>query len=267
MLDEQGGVKATWFVLGWEAERRPGMVRRIAERGHEIGCHSYWHREVFDLTREQFREDTQRAQRAIEQAAGQSVLGYRAPSFSITKASLWALDVLAELGFRYDSSVFPVLHPRYGVPDASPFPRQLRCGDGVLWELPPATTPFFGRRMGVAGGGYVRHLPPFVAESGLRHLTRREKQPAVLYLHPWEIDPDQPVLSVGWLTRLRHYRNLSRTEGRFERLLDGFEFWTCERLVEALDHTGAAVERAPAAVRPASAGVRVPDPGCIATAE
>lgn len=255
LLDEQGGVKATWFVLGWEAERRPAMIRAIAERGHEIACHSHWHREVFSLTPEQFREDTLVAKRAIERACGQSIVGYRAPSFSLTRDSLWALEILAELGFRYDSSIFPVLHPRYGIPGAAAWPHQLRAGKDLIWELPPATAPMFGRRWAVAGGGYLRHLPFAAIHAGLKILTRREKLPGVLYVHPWEIDPRQPRLAGGAITRRRHYHNLSRTESRLSRLLKEFPFWTCSRLVEALEsEPEAATERVAARPAPTRAG-------------
>ncbi len=255
LLDERGGVKATWFVLGWEAERRPAMIRRIAERGHEIACHSYWHREAFTLGPDQFRDDTLAAKRAIERASGQLVAGYRAPSFSVTRDSLWALEILAELGFRYDSSVFPVLHPRYGIPGAAPWPHQLRAGKTLIWELPPATAPLFGRRWAVAGGGYLRHLPFAAVHAGLKVLTRREKLPALLYLHPWEIDPQQPRLAAGVVTRRRHYHNLARMEGRLTRLLNDFPFWTCSRLVDALE--AAPVEAAErTAARTAASGAR-----------
>lgn len=228
------GVSATWFVLGWEAEKRPGMVRSIDAAGHEIACHSYMHREIFLQSPSEFREDTRRALQAIEDALGSRVVGYRAPSFSITKGSLWALDVLLELGFAYDSSIFPTVHPAYGIPDACPYPSAMQRAGGTIWELPPATVHFAGRRWPIAGGAYLRHLPFSWTLRGLRRLTVRERIPAVLYLHTWEIDPGQPRLNVGPLARLRHYRNLGEVEQRLKNVLAGFRFRTVSSLLADL---------------------------------
>lgn len=240
-------IKATWFVLGWEAAQRPAMIRRIAESGHELACHSFSHQEVFLLSPEKFREDTLAAKEAIEDASGFRVTGYRAPSFSITRASLWALEVLIEQGFEYDSSIFPVWHPNYGIPGARPYPFQLKRHMGGIWELPPATVPLFGRRWSIAGGAYLRHLPFWWCWRGLRYLVQKEKIPAVLYLHPWEIDPDQPRLAVGTMTRIRHYRNLKRTMERVRTLLAAFDYSTCGALVQQLKGDANA-ESAPAVV-------------------
>ncbi|MFN7964263.1 MAG: XrtA system polysaccharide deacetylase [Acidobacteriota bacterium] len=229
MLDEYG-VKATWFTLGWEASRRGAMVRKVVERGHEVACHSYWHREVWRLAPDEFAKDTRDAKQAVEDAAGVAVTGYRAPSFSIRNDSLWALSVLAEAGFTYDSSIFPVYHPNYGIPKAPHRPYVIETRQGSLVELPPATAPLFGRRMAVAGGAYMRHFPISVIERSLRGLTRREQLPAIIYLHPWEIDPRQPRLKVSLATRLRHYRGLSKMEKRLRRLLGSMEFVTAGEL-------------------------------------
>ncbi len=251
-LCDRRGVRGTFFVLGWEAKHRPAMVRRIADRGHELGCHSYFHRRVFQLTPAAFRHDTAAALAAIEDAAGVPVRGYRAPSFSITRRSLWAFDVLIELGFEYDSSVFPVRHPEYGIADAPSAPHVIRRAGGEIWEIPPATTGFFGRRLAVAGGGYLRHLPFPVVRAGLRRLVRSERQPAMLYVHPWEVDPDQPRLASTTLTRLRHYRNLSRTLPRLERLLSEFRFVTAGELVARAADDAATAGAASSALREAA---------------
>ncbi len=233
-LCDEHGVRGTWFVLGWEATQRPQMVRRIVDRGHEVGCHSYWHRPVFELTPRVFRDDTLLAKDAIEQASGTEVTGYRAPSFSIRRDSWWALGILAELGFRYDSSVFPVLHPHYGIPDAPPHPYAIRTRTGLLWELPPATAPAFGRRWPVAGGAYMRQLPAAFCRWGVAHLRQREGHAAVLYVHPWEIDPDQPRLRAGWVTRSRHYRNLGGMMSRLTAILAKGPFETASERIQSL---------------------------------
>ena len=233
-LCDEHGVRGTWFVLGWEAAQRPHMVRRIVERGHEVGCHSYWHRPVFELTPRAFRDDTLLAKDTIEQAGGTEVTGYRAPSFSIRHDSSWAFAVLADLGFRYDSSVFPVLHPQYGIPDAPPHPYLVQTKSGPFWELPPATAPAFGRRWPVAGGGYLRQLPAVFCRWGVAHLRDREGHAAVLYVHPWEIDPDQPRLRAGWVTRLRHYRNLRGMTSRLTSILRWGPFETASDRIRVL---------------------------------
>ena len=224
-------VRATWFVLGWEARQHPAVIRRIADAGHEMGCHSMWHREVDGMSAEEFRADTADALAAIEDATGCRVDGYRAPSFSITRNSLWAIDVLIELGMRFDSSIFPVAHPLYGIEEALPFPHIIRSNTGSIWELPPASVRFSGRRIGVAGGGYFRQLPFFFCQRGIRNLIERERLPAILYVHPWEFDPEQPRLAVDRLMRFRHYRNLGSFEARVTRLLSSLSFVTCGELV------------------------------------
>ena len=219
-LLERNRCCATFFILGWVAEREPALVRAIAEGGHEVACHSYWHRRVYTLTPEEFREDVKRAQAAIEDAAGVAVAGFRAPTFSITRRSLWALDILAELGFSYDSSIFPVRHDRYGIPDAPRgiHRRQLSSG-GSIWEVPPATVRLAGQNLPAAGGGYLRLLPMRFTRWAIGRIHRRDGQPVVVYFHPWELDPQQPRLSVGWKSRLRHYTGLRHTENRLDEIL------------------------------------------------
>lgn len=218
------GVRATFFVLGWVAGRFPDLVRRIAGQGHELASHGYAHRLLYDLTPVQFREDLRRAKGDIEAAAGIRVCGFRAPSYSVTARSLWALDVLIEEGYEYDASVFPIHHHRYGLPSAPRFPHLVRRGGGALWEIPPSSVRCARMNLPVAGGGYFRLLPYTWTRWGITRLNRVEGQPAVFYLHPWEIDPQQPRLPAEWLTRLRHYSNLHRTEARLRRLLRDFSF-------------------------------------------
>jgi polysaccharide deacetylase family protein (PEP-CTERM system associated) len=218
-------VRATFFVLGWVAERHPALVREIASLGHEVACHGYGHRMIQHLTRPEFERDVTKAKRAIEDAVGKPVFGYRAPTFSIMRETLWSLDVLAEVGFRYDSSIFPVVHDRYGIPDAPRFPHRLKGpGGGEIAEFPLSTVQILGRRLPVAGGGYFRLFPYAVTRRAIARINTREGQPAMVYLHPWEIDPEQPRLPVGPLTRFRHLVNVGKTEARLTRLLDDFAF-------------------------------------------
>lgn len=225
-------VKGTFFVLGWVAERWPGLVRDIQAAGHELGTHGQDHRQVTTLTPKEFREDIRRSKRTIEDAAGAEVIGYRAPSYSIVKETMWALDVLYEEGFRYDSSVFPIHHDRYGIPDFPRFPRPLRGQNGsALHEFPISTIRFAGLNLPFVGGGYLRHFPWAFIRWGMSRLNRRERRPAILYIHPWEIDPEQPVQPVPYLTRVRHYRNLDRTEDRLARLFSEYPFTTVREVL------------------------------------
>ena len=217
-------VRATFFVLGWVAERHPSLVREIASLGHEIACHGYGHRMIQHLSRPDFERDVTRAKRALEDAVGRPVLGYRAPTFSIMRATLWSLDVLIEAGFRYDSSIFPVVHDRYGIPDAPRFPHRLKApGGGEITEFPMSTMTVLGRRLPVAGGGYFRLFPYRVTRRAIARING-ERQPAMVYLHPWEFDPEQPRLPVGPLTRFRHLVNVGKTEPRLRRLLTEVSF-------------------------------------------
>jgi polysaccharide deacetylase family protein (PEP-CTERM system associated) len=219
-LFDETGVKATCFILGWVAERYPALVAEIVRRGHEPACHSYWHRLIFRLSPEEFRQDTLRAKDCIEQAAGEPVFGYRAPTFSITEESSWAPEVLAELGFRYDSSIFPVKHDVYGVPHAPRGPFRFETPSGPLNEYPMSTFRFWkSPNMPVAGGGYLRIFPYWYTRMGV-HRAWKEGLPVITYVHPWEVDPEQPRMeNARWKSRLRHYTNLSRTAKRLRRLV------------------------------------------------
>ncbi|MGH9387874.1 MAG: XrtA system polysaccharide deacetylase [Vicinamibacterales bacterium] len=218
------GVKATFFVLGWVAERFPALVSRIAGLGHEVASHGYGHRLIYQQTREGFRDDVRRAKDLLEGSTGQRVEGYRAPSYSITPHSLWALDVLVAEGHSYDASIFPIRHDRYGIPGSPRHPHVLQRDSGSLIEAPGSTVRLGGINWPVAGGGYFRILPYGWTRWGIARLNRKEGRPAIFYLHPWEIDPAQPRIEVGRLGRFRHYRNLDLTETRLRRLLGEFRF-------------------------------------------
>ena len=223
LLDESD-VKGTFFILGWVAERYPNLVREIVSRGHEPACHSYWHRMIYKLEPEEFREDTLRAKSVIEQAAGSPVYGYRAPSFSIVTRSLWALEILAECGFTYDSSIFPIHHDTYGIPGAPRAPFRIDTPAGPVVECPMSTFRMLGKQnLPVGGGGYLRMLPFWYTRLGCRRL-QSQRVPLVVYIHPWEIDPDQPRLPGRAKSMLRHYTNLKKTAGRLSRLLQSGEF-------------------------------------------
>lgn len=218
-LFDETGARATFFCLGWVAERQPALLREIRSRGHELGCHGYGHQLVYELGPGRFREDLRRAAKAIEDAVGEPVRGYRAASYSITEASLWALDILAEEGFRFDSSIFPIRHPRYGIPGFRRLPLRLRLpGGATLDEFPPTTLPLGPMKLPLAGGAYLRFLPALCFRWGLRRLAARG-EPIVLYLHPWEVDPEQPRMDAGLRVRINHYFNLHRTLPRLRRLL------------------------------------------------
>jgi len=230
-LCAEHGVRGTFFTLGWVADRWPGLVREIRDAGHELATHGQDHRRVTTMTPGQFREDLRRSKRTIEDAAGVEVIGFRAPSYSIVRETMWAVDVLIEEGFHYDSSIFPIHHDRYGIPDFSRFPRPLHSGAGELQELPISTIRVGRTNLPFVGGGYLRHFPLSFIRWGMRWLNERERRPAVVYIHPWELDPGQPVQPVGALTRLRHYRNLDLTEGRLARLFSEYTFTTCREIL------------------------------------
>jgi polysaccharide deacetylase family protein (PEP-CTERM system associated) len=227
------GVHGTFFVLGWVAERSPGLVRRIAAAGHEIACHGYSHELIYRQSREAFREETARSKGLLEEATGRAVLGYRAASFSIVRDSLWALDELIDLGFHYDSSIFAIRHDRYGIPDASPVPGRITAPSGrSILEFPMAPASFFGLKIPVTGGGYFRIFPYRLTLAGLRSINAAGR-PFAFYLHPWEIDPGQPRVAVGMLSRFRHYTNLTRCQDRLRRLLTEFEFSPMAQVLQA----------------------------------
>lgn len=245
-LFDEFNVRSTFFVLGWVAERHPGLVRQIAACGHEIASHGYGHRLIYDQTPAAFREDVRRAKQLLEDAAGCRVGGYRAPSYSVTPRSLWALDILIEEGYRYDSSIFPIRHDRYGIPVSprEPFPIQREAG--TLMEVPGSTVRLGPLNLPVGGGGYFRLLPYNWTRWGIERLNTVEARAAVFYIHPWEIDPDQPRLEVGWLGRFRHYRNLDKTEDRLRALLTAFRFGTVESLLHRTEPVVASEQMVPA---------------------
>jgi polysaccharide deacetylase family protein (PEP-CTERM system associated) len=229
-LFAQAGRPATFFTLGYVAERHPALVREIAAAGHEIACHGYDHRLVYRQTPEQLRSDLRRARGLLEDLLGVAVNGYRAPCYSITARSTWALDVLAEEGIHYDSSVFPIYHDRYGLPGAPRFPHLLRRPAGPLVELPPSTWRLGRLNLPLAGGGYFRLLPYRLFRAALRQINRRECQPAIFMIHPWELDPDQPLIKGQPLNVWRHRVGLSRTGARLRQLLRDFTFVTAGEL-------------------------------------
>jgi polysaccharide deacetylase family protein (PEP-CTERM system associated) len=224
-LFERYQAKGTFFFVGWVAQRYPHLVREVAAAGHEVACHSHMHRPIYKLTPDEFRRDARRAKDVIEQAAGAPIHGYRAPTWSITRDSLWALDVLAEEGFSYDSSIFPVHHDLYGIPGAQRFPHTHDLAAGrKLHEFPPTTLRLMGMNLPGAGGGYLRMLPFAYTRFVFRQLEERERQPAMVYVHPWEFDPEQPRIAAPFRSRLRHYTNLEQMQSRVARLLERHRF-------------------------------------------
>jgi polysaccharide deacetylase family protein (PEP-CTERM system associated) len=224
-LFDEHNARGTFFIVGWVAARFPHLVREIQSRGHELACHSYWHRTVYSLSPNEFRADTRQAKQAIEDAAGVAVCGYRAPSWSITKACLWALDILAEEGFTYDSSIYPIHHDLYGVPGARRFPYTHACGNGLsLREYPPATLRFLSMNFPAAGGGYLRIFPSALTELAFRKFESDYHERVVVYLHPWEIDPEQPRIRGPLKSRLRHYTNLDRMSAKVGAVLSRHKF-------------------------------------------
>ncbi len=226
-LFDRRGIRATFFVLGWVARRYPALVQNIAAAGHEIACHGLTHKLVYDQTPGEFLEETRTAKTILEDIIQTPVHGYRAASYSITGDSIWAIDILAELGFSYDSSIFPIRHDRYGIPGALRGPHRIRGkGSSSLIEFPLSTVDFRLARLPVSGGGYFRLLPYFVTRAALASINRSEGMPFIFYLHPWEIDPGQPRVQAGRLSRFRHYNNLDKCEARLCKLLDEFSFGT-----------------------------------------
>jgi len=224
LLDD-AHTQATFFVLGWVAEREPKLAKEIHRRGHEIACHGYSHKRIYTQTPAQFREETRRAKRVLEALTGHPILGYRAASYSITADSLWALEILAEEGFHYDSSIYPIWHDRYGIPGHPRFAHRIHLQNHrSIAEFPLSTIRLAGSNVPVAGGGYLRLFPYAVTRLAIRHLNNTEQRPAIVYLHPWEMDPHQPRIYAGWLSRLRHYTNLHRMHARLQCLLRDFSF-------------------------------------------
>lgn len=226
------GVRGTFFFLGWVADRFPELVRQVAAAGHEIASHGFNHELVYTLTPQAFREDVRSTKRLLEDLGGRRVRGYRAPSFSITKQSLWALDVLIEEGYDYDTSIFPVHHDRYGIADAPRHAHVISRPSGSIVEMPGSTIRVGAVNLPVAGGGYFRILPYAWTRFGIRRVNVTECQPVVFYLHPWEIDPDQPRFNGPANARFRHYTGLRFTEPRLRRLLTRFRFDTIASVLE-----------------------------------
>ena len=213
---------ATFFTLGWIAERYPHLVRRIVDGGHELASHGYGHQRASDLNATEFSTDVSTAKKLLEDISGHQVIGYRAPSFSIGEGNLWAFDCLERAGYRYSSSIYPIRHDHYGMPDAPRFSHQVRPG---LLELPVTTARFFNRNWPASGGGYFRLLPYALSRWLLQKVNTRDQQAAIFYFHPWEIDAGQPrVAGINARTRFRHYVNLQHTEGRIRRLLADFRW-------------------------------------------
>ncbi|MEE4384472.1 MAG: XrtA system polysaccharide deacetylase [Pseudomonadales bacterium] len=230
-LIDEADRRATFFVLGWVAERHPELVREIHRRGHEVACHGYSHQYVYGQAPTVFREETCRSKHLLEQLTGEPVTGYRAASYSITPESSWALEILVEAGFRYDSSIFPIRHDHYGFPGAPLVPHWAETASGSLLEFPLTTAEFGPLSLPVAGGGYFRLYPYSFTRSMIRRHQRTRSDPFIFYLHPWEIDPDQPRIPNARLrSRLRHYLNLKHCEARLTRLLNDFEFQTMGEL-------------------------------------
>jgi polysaccharide deacetylase family protein (PEP-CTERM system associated) len=222
-LLDRHNITATFFVLGWVAQQVPQLVKDIADKGHELGCHSFFHRLVYNLSPAEFRDDTRRSKDLLEQISGKKVHGYRAPSYSITNSSRWALDILDELDFKYDSSIFPIFHDRYGIPNAPRFQHPIK--GTKLYEFPISTSLILGKNIPVSGGGYFRLLPYPLTRMVLRRINMTENKPFIFYIHPWEIDPMQPkIANAGFKSNFRHYLNLDKTERRLTRLLKDFRF-------------------------------------------
>jgi polysaccharide deacetylase family protein (PEP-CTERM system associated) len=226
-------LQATFFTVGQVAGAHPQMIRRISAANHEIACHSHCHELVWRQTPDQFRSDIRRAKTLLEDLSGKPVIGYRAPNYSIRHGQDWAYDILLEEGFRYDSSVYPILHDRYGFPHAPRFPYQIRSnGHGHLIEFPIGTVQFLGINFPIGGGGYFRLLPLLLTRYGVHRVNAREQKPVMFYMHPWELDPDQPRPSMPWHHRFRHYVGLRREEAKLSRLFEQFRFGTVQDVLE-----------------------------------
>lgn len=247
-LFDRKRVKATFFILGWVAEKSPAVIRSITAAGHDVACHSYAHRLVYRMTPAEFRQDTSQAVKAIEDACGVTPRAYRAPSYSITSESLWALEILVESGFTIDSSIYPISHDRYGIPGFARRAQVLDTPSGSILEVPIATVRLVtGQVAPIGGGGYLRLLPYRYTAAGIRRLNGQEHQPACIYFHPWEIDPEAPRLASGRVSRVRTYSGLNRMYGKLDRLLSEFEFSSL-RSVHGESVTTALQERAGRAI-------------------
>jgi polysaccharide deacetylase family protein (PEP-CTERM system associated) len=227
---EAGGAKATFFTLGWIAERYPHMVKSIVAGGHELASHGYGHLRASDQSRAEFMDDVARSKAILENIGGQRVLGYRAPSFSIGPGNLWALDVLQEAGYRYSSSIYPIAHDHYGMPDAPRFAFHPNGSEGLL-EVPITTVRLGQRNLPAGGGGYFRLLPYALSRRMMRRVNQEDGQPAIFYFHPWELDPGQPrPAGIGLKTRFRHYINLGKMDARIRSLTRDFAWDRMDRI-------------------------------------
>ncbi len=236
-LFEQHQVKATFFVLGWVAERFPALIRKLSAHGHEIASHGYSHQLIYNQTQDVFRQETLRSKALLEDITGKVVEGYRAASYSITRDSLWALDILSESGFTWDSSIFPIRHDRYGIPGSPSAPYSIETTSGaIIREFPLTTAHILGLSIPAAGGGYFRQFPYPLFRYLFRNASGFGTQPQMFYLHPWEIDPEQPRYNnASWFSRFRHYTNLDQCYGRLERLLGDFRFGTVSESYNAYE--------------------------------
>jgi polysaccharide deacetylase family protein (PEP-CTERM system associated) len=226
------GVHATFFTVGQVAKAHPQMIREINSQGHEVACHGYRHDLVSRQSPDEFRADVRRAKAVLEDLSGRPVIGYRAPNYSIGRAQAWAYDILLEEGFRYDSSIYPILHDRYGYPNAPRFPYEIRrTGPRRLIQFPIGTARLLGVNFPIGGGGYFRLLPLALIRCGIQHVNTHERQPILFYFHPWELDPDQPCPSMPWHHRFRHYVGLQKEEAKLSRLLQDIRFSTIQDIL------------------------------------
>ncbi|MET0067923.1 MAG: XrtA system polysaccharide deacetylase [Candidatus Thiodiazotropha sp.] len=233
---DENAIKGTFFVLGWIAERHAGLIREISQRGHEVACHGYSHELIYRQTPEIFREETARSKGVIEEIVGLPVKGYRAASYSITRESLWAMDILCELGFVYDSSIFPIMHDRYGIPGAKTVPHLYETEKNRrIVEYPLSTVGMGSKRFPISGGGYFRLFPYWLTRAGLNRVNRNDQVPFIFYMHPWEIDEGQPRIKSSWLSEFRHYNNIEKFESRLRQLISDFRFTTVSDVLQRLD--------------------------------
>jgi len=231
------GIKATFFCLGWVAEREPDLIRRIASQGHEIASHGYSHQLVYSQTPEVFRDETMRSKELLENICQNSVTGYRAASYSITSKSTWALEILAELGFTWDSSIFPIKHDNYGMPNSPEHPYKIALSEGrSLTEFPLTTAKVGPFSLPAAGGGYFRQYPYALSKWLFKRASENQTKPQIFYLHPWEVDPHQPrIQNASLFSKFRHYTNIKKCMGRLERMVDDFSFTTMTQALEGVD--------------------------------
>ncbi|MCG7995142.1 MAG: DUF3473 domain-containing protein [Candidatus Thiodiazotropha taylori] len=233
---DENSIKGTFFVLGWVAERNKKLITEISEMGHEVACHGYSHDLVYNQTPDKFLEETRKSKAILEDIIGKPIKGYRAASYSITEKSLWALDILTECGFSYDSSIFPIMHDRYGIPGAKTMPHRLKTAKGnEIIEFPLSTVGIAKRRLPVSGGGYFRLFPYWLSKAGLNRVNRNDQMPFIFYMHPWEIDEGQPKIKSSRLSEFRHYNNIDKFESRLLKLVRDFEFSTVSDVLQRMN--------------------------------